>query len=59
MATAVDLISHGAGEGLYYCLNAMAALFHGGKYSFVASIMAITSMFAASIAVYKMVLEQT
>lgn len=58
MATAVDLISHGAGEGLYYCLNAMAALFHGGKYSFVASIMAITSMFAASIAVYKMVLEQ-
>lgn len=58
MATSVDLISHGAGEGLYYCLNAMASLFHGGKYSFVASIMAITSMFAASIAVYKMVLEQ-
>ena len=27
MATSVDLISHGAGEGINYCLNAMAALF--------------------------------
>lgn len=58
MATAVDLISHGAGEGIYYCLNAMASLFHGGKHSFIGSIMVITSMFAATIAVYKMVLEQ-
>ena len=58
MARAVDLISHGAGEGLYYCLNAMASLFHGGKYSYVGSIMVISSMFAAALAVYKMVLEQ-
>ena len=58
MATSVDLISNGAGEGLYYCLNAMASLFHGGRHSFVASIMVISSMFAAAIAVYKMVLEQ-
>lgn len=58
MATAVDLISHGAGEGIYYCLNAMASLFNGGKHSFIGSIMVITSMFAAAIAAYKMVLEQ-
>jgi hypothetical protein len=58
MATTVDLISHGAGEGLYYCLNAMAALFHGGKHSFIGSIITIASMFAAAIAAYKMVLEQ-
>lgn len=58
MATAVDMISHGAGEGIYYCLNAMASLFHGGKHSFIGSIMVITSMFAATIAAYKMVLEQ-
>jgi len=58
MANAVDLISHGAGEGIYYCLNAMASLFHGGKHSFIGSIMVISSMFAAGIATYKMVLEQ-
>ena len=58
MAQAIDLISHGAGEGIYYCLNAMAALFHGGKHSFIGSIMVISSMFAAAIAAYKMVLEQ-
>ena len=58
MATSVGLISNGAGEGLYYCLNAMASLFHGGRHSFIGSIMVISSMFAAAIAVYKMVLEQ-
>jgi len=58
MATSVDLISNGAGEGLYYCLNAMASLFHGGRHSFIGSIMVISSMFAAALAVYKMVLEQ-
>jgi len=58
MATSVDLITNGAGEGIYYCLNAMASLFNGGKHSYIGSIMVIASLAGAAFAAYKMVMEQ-
>lgn len=58
MAKSVDLITNGAGEGIYYVLQAMASLFHGGKSSFMGSIIVIASGISAVIITYMMVIKQ-
>lgn len=58
MARAVDLVTNGAGEGIYYVLQAMASLFHGGKSSYMGSILVVASGVSAVIIAYMMVIKQ-
>lgn len=52
---AIDLITHGAGEALFYTLNAMARLFEGGKSSAIGGLMILGGMIASTAVVAKLV----